>query len=138
MMDALKPCPHCGGGAYLYGRDNDDGNCWWVACTGGKCVDTHIKQSAQDAIDAWNNREETPEAKELAALKADIEAGRLVRVFVFCTQCIHGKPEYAQTSYFDPPEVVGVRCDMHDEVMDFMDFCSAGDLRDAEAEQEDN
>lgn len=81
----LKPCPYCGADARMWGI----GNTIWVGCRYNDCVETHICTTEEEAAGIWNSRAETPEAAELAGLKDEIEAGKLVRVD--CLGCKHNR-----------------------------------------------
>jgi hypothetical protein len=75
MERELLACPYCGGKPHMWGI----GSTIWIGCE-NDCVETHIHPTDQAATDIWNRRAETPEAAELAALKAEIAAGKLVRL----------------------------------------------------------
>lgn len=103
------------------------GNTVWVGCGGNDCVETHICASAKAAAETWNNRAETPEAVELAALKADMEAGRLVRV-VRCKDCVYGEASCIDNM---------IECNASKEYHGMNGYCEYGKLRAAfAAEQE--
>lgn len=52
----LKPCPFCGGSAFIPKSDSGD-LLPWVACI--KCgVETDYYETVEKAIEAWNRRAE--------------------------------------------------------------------------------
>lgn len=55
MEIKLKPCPFCGGEAYVVGIDDNEAHFLWAACRncGGMTFKTE-----KEAIEAWNRRSE--------------------------------------------------------------------------------
>lgn len=49
----LKPCPFCGGKAYI---DNCDGIIYMVGCNDCCCEIVEYFYSASEAVEAWNDR----------------------------------------------------------------------------------
>lgn len=60
-MADLKPCPFCGGNAFIV-VDHDAvvdtrGRCWGYTAVCGKCCTTSgLTYTAEKAIEAWNRR----------------------------------------------------------------------------------
>ena len=60
MSDKLKPCPFCGGEAFI---DGSDEILWIAVCK--KCnASIEYKETEQEAIEAWNKRVETSPFKK--------------------------------------------------------------------------
>lgn len=57
-VEALKPCPFCGGAAVAHPeRRSFKSKVFWVACMSSKCaMAAGEHQSREQAIKAWNTR----------------------------------------------------------------------------------
>lgn len=54
-MSELKPCPFCGGLAYIEPRNRSATKVWWVRCY--DCgIETDVYDSEKEAIESWNRR----------------------------------------------------------------------------------
>lgn len=53
MSEKLRECPFCGTSAILDGT----GGLWIIACSNNECaIDTYARDTAEEAITAWNTR----------------------------------------------------------------------------------
>lgn len=71
----LKPCPFCGGTAFLHNdMDNDTTMWWYVSCS--QCINqtTHFCAGRDIVIARWNTRD----TAELDALRREVEAGKQI------------------------------------------------------------
>ena len=63
-MEKLKPCQFCGGKAYVQSHIFDGvPETYGVLCANGKCYTSgwQFYDTAEEAIEAWNRREERSE-----------------------------------------------------------------------------
>ena len=59
MMDALKPCPFCGGEAKVaIGQGQHDGHGYIVFCDRCWVSQSYLDKTEAEAIEAWNTRAE--------------------------------------------------------------------------------
>ncbi len=82
MSDDLKPCPFCGGEAYL--RDDvSHSTAFFIGCSTVGCFgEIHWEQTAAEAIAAWNART-TPLAEALAVPQIKALVGAAKRALQF-------------------------------------------------------
>ena len=76
MREELKPCPFCGGKAWLYDANNDEGfnvppgnGTFYVRCKDG-CG--HLMKDREDAIKVWN-KPRTPDLSTMREALDDAE-----------------------------------------------------------------
>ena len=60
-MEKLKPCPFCGGGAYIHRTDflNAE-SVYGVRCCDCESSSSQLYDTEMEAIEAWNTRYEPP------------------------------------------------------------------------------
>lgn len=55
MVNKLKPCPFCGSGNCIYAEQ--EGEAWFLYCCNCHASGPYVP-SKEEAIEAWNRREE--------------------------------------------------------------------------------
>lgn len=76
-MSDLLPCPFCGGEARYYHRPDTTGwsNTEWVSCVGDCGASTCMHETKEEAIAAWNTRnDDLVQAAVAAALREAADA----------------------------------------------------------------
>lgn len=91
-MSELKPCPFCGGEAYIQGGENED--CpWFIDCNKCQCEIEYFSVTKQQAIDAWNERKLIKLHTIYTRMKSTCKCGKEAN-FHYCSEHDHAIPGY--------------------------------------------
>lgn len=98
------------------------------------------RSDALAAIQKAVNGCDSDEVNFVHIMKLELEKAPVVEAteVVFCYQCGKGEEQYGQMSYMDPPEYLGVMCEVWEQMMDPCDYCSQGISKDMSHPPVDN